>query len=460
MHLFDVNACAQRGPMSAAAQPADAESQPAGPPRLVWRWLRRGAHFAIALAVLMAGAYVADRSNMRFDLSSTGHNSVHPISASLLEDFAGPLTLSLMAHPTSPLAEHAQTLARRHQSAKQDFQLELIDPKTELERARHLGLTRNAEALLAFNDKTARVKRLSDQGIANALIQLGRTSSKRIRSLVGHGERSLVGKRNDDLGLLGQALSERGFDVGALDLSVTGDVPSDLALLVLSAGSTAFLPAERNAITNFMDSGGNILVLSEPGQRGRNLDFLTHTLGLLVNDISVIASTDAERRDQKIPENFLMLNHYPKHPLLEAFELVTLFPHIAQVTATEKAGWQHQVLLAAGFQPNRPANADEPNGTGVGFISTRGAQRAGVVGDGDFVSNSYLGNGGNLELSVRLIEWLAEEETLNIPPRLVPDPRLLVSQRELQLIAIAAIAVIPLLLVVVGTGRWLVRQRR
>ena len=42
-----------------------------------------------------------------------------------------------------------------------------------------------------------------------------------------------------------------------------------------------------------------------------------------------------------------------------------------------------------------------------------------IVGDGDFLSNAYLGNAGNLELGLRLLRWLSREDRmLKIPPRL------------------------------------------
>jgi len=45
-----------------------------------------------------------------------------------------------------------------------------------------------------------------------------------------------------------------------------------------------------------------------------------------------------------------------------------------------------------------------------------------IVGDGDFLSNTFVRNAGNLEFGRRVIEWLAEDDALvdiHVPP--VPD---------------------------------------
>ena len=49
-------------------------------------------------------------------------------------------------------------------------------------------------------------------------------------------------------------------------------------------------------------------------------------------------------------------------------------------------------------------------------------QRVVVVGNGSFLANTFLGNGGNLDLGVNMINWLAGDDALiAIQPR--PSPR-------------------------------------
>ena len=83
-----------------------------------------------------------------------------------------------------------------------------------------------------------------------------------------------------------------------------------------------------------------------------------------------------------------------------------------------------------------------------------------VIGNGDFLSNSYLGNGGNRALGERIFDWLlGDDELINMPPRGAPDRVLTVSQGELDVLSITFIVIVPFLLLLIG-GLIAWRRRR
>jgi LPXTG-motif cell wall-anchored protein len=82
-----------------------------------------------------------------------------------------------------------------------------------------------------------------------------------------------------------------------------------------------------------------------------------------------------------------------------------------------------------------------------------------VIGDGDFLSNTYLGNGGNRALGERIFDWLLGDDALvNLPPRGAPDRFLRLSQGQLNAVSLGFLAVLPLLLLAIGG--WIVWRRR
>jgi ABC-type uncharacterized transport system involved in gliding motility auxiliary subunit len=88
-------------------------------------------------------------------------------------------------------------------------------------------------------------------------------------------------------------------------------------------------------------------------------------------------------------------------------------------------------------------------------------QRIAVVGDADFLSNNYLGNGANLELGLNLLNWLSHDDNLiSINPRSAPDTRLELSQTQQLIIAVVFLIILPLLLVGLGLRIWLKRRSR
>jgi ABC-type uncharacterized transport system involved in gliding motility auxiliary subunit len=83
------------------------------------------------------------------------------------------------------------------------------------------------------------------------------------------------------------------------------------------------------------------------------------------------------------------------------------------------------------------------------------------MGDADFISNQYLGNGGNLEIGVNLINWLSHDDRLiAINPRPAPDTQLELSQPELTVIAAFFLILLPLGLLGSGLRIWLKRRKR
>ena len=84
-----------------------------------------------------------------------------------------------------------------------------------------------------------------------------------------------------------------------------------------------------------------------------------------------------------------------------------------------------------------------------------------VVGDGDFLSNSFLGNGGNLELGVNMIQWLSRGDALiNIPARVAPDRKLQLSPVASGAIAIGFLFLLPAVLIGIGAWVWFKRRSR
>ncbi len=86
-------------------------------------------------------------------------------------------------------------------------------------------------------------------------------------------------------------------------------------------------------------------------------------------------------------------------------------------------------------------------------------QRVVLIGDGDFLSNTFLGNGGNRALGERIFDWLLGDDALvNLPPRGAPDRVLRISQAQLSGVTLGFLVVLPLLLL--GIGGWISWRRR
>ena len=87
-------------------------------------------------------------------------------------------------------------------------------------------------------------------------------------------------------------------------------------------------------------------------------------------------------------------------------------------------------------------------------------QRVVVTGTGHFLSNTYLGNGGNLALGLNMVNWLAGADNLvTVQPRPAADATLDIDQTTLYLIAFSFLLVLPGTFVVTGIVVWWRRRR-
>jgi ABC-type uncharacterized transport system involved in gliding motility auxiliary subunit len=82
-------------------------------------------------------------------------------------------------------------------------------------------------------------------------------------------------------------------------------------------------------------------------------------------------------------------------------------------------------------------------------------QRIVVIGSGHFLANTYLGNGGNLDLGVNIVNWLTGDDRLiAIQPRSAPDVSLSLSKGWLAGLVIMFLIVLPLAFLAAGAWIW------
>jgi len=83
-----------------------------------------------------------------------------------------------------------------------------------------------------------------------------------------------------------------------------------------------------------------------------------------------------------------------------------------------------------------------------------------VIGDGDFLSNAFLGNGGNREFGQRVFDWLLGDDALiDLPDKGAPDRQLELTQTQLGVIGLAFLLVLPIVLSLAGAVIWWRRKR-
>jgi hypothetical protein len=87
-------------------------------------------------------------------------------------------------------------------------------------------------------------------------------------------------------------------------------------------------------------------------------------------------------------------------------------------------------------------------------------QRVAVVGGGAFLSNAYIGLGGNLDFGINLVEWLKGDDYLiAIQPKATVDAALNLTKTAAAAISFGFLFGLPLTLFAVGGLIWWRRRK-
>jgi ABC-type uncharacterized transport system involved in gliding motility auxiliary subunit len=329
------------------------------------------------------------------------------------------------------------------------------------------------ELRLEYQGRAENLKIISEEALSNTIQHLMQAGERWIGVVEGHGERSTDGRANHDLGGFGDELNRKGYKLRNLNLSSTIEIPHNLSLLIIASPQVNFLEQEADKVISYIQSGGNLLWLLEP-ETDKGLGKLKRELGLKVLPGTIVDANAASYR-LKNPAMALVTN-YPRHQATANFKLVTVYPHSAALIAVGETGWESTPLLSTlagswnevdpikGEVSRNQEQGEIAGPLNIGIAFTRKLEQTSqivmVVGDGDFLSNTYLGNGGNLDLGVNLIRWLSSDiKLLDIPAKTAPDLRLDLSKTASTIIGLGFLLVLPLLFLSTGVIIWLRRRR-
>ena len=223
------------------------------------------------------------------------------------------------------------------------MRIRFVDPELHPDQARAAGVELAGELVLEYRDRRESLRTLSEGHISNALQRLIGRPERWIGTLTGHGERSLSGKANHDLGDFGTALEQRGYRIQPLDLAETAAIPDNLGLLVLAGPRVDLLPGEVQRLRNYLAAGGNLLWLLDPdGLFG--LEALAGDLGIEPLPGHIV---DANVRELGVDDpSVALVSRYPDHAATRGFELMSLFPMAAALESTSTGAWRATPLLS------------------------------------------------------------------------------------------------------------------
>ena len=350
-------------------------------------------------------AWLSSQHRYQWDWSAGARNSLSISSQRLLERLKHPVNITAYASDKEILRRRIRETLDRYRRYKSDLTVRFVDPESVPDEVRRLGIDTDGELRIEYDTRVEHVSEHTEQAITNALNRVARSGDRWIAFVTGHGERDLLGQANHDLGAFGESLEQRGFRVQPITLTEVHEIPVNTALLVIASPSVAMLEEETKQIQAFVRHSGNLLWLSEPGSL-HGLEALAESLSLRFGPGQIIdPSTPLFGVAQA---TFPIVSRYSSHAVTAEFDLITLYPEAVALTVKPNDTWRSCKIITtsekAWSETKLPlteavfdAASDQPGPLTLGVAlqpadaDSLPSQRIVVIGDGDFLSNAYLG---------------------------------------------------------------------
>jgi ABC-type uncharacterized transport system involved in gliding motility auxiliary subunit len=449
----------------------------------------------VVLSILVAINYLSSRQNKRWDLTASQAFSLSDQTRQVLGQLTSPVKILVFAR--EPEFERFRDRLREYEYQSRQVTVEYVDADRRPALVKQYGVQAYGTVVFDYMGRIERITSDTEQDLTNGLIKVTTGQQKKVYFIQGHGERDSAGADRTGYSNVVTALGGDNFTIEKLVLAQQGTVPADASVIVIASPTLDFFPGEIDAIKAYLDKGGKLLALidppDKPGVRLPNLFALLRDWGFdLGNDIVVDASGLGRLigTDASVP----LAANYPVHAITDRFNVLTAYPlsrSVAPVTGGVN-GRSPQAFIET--SPNSWAETDitkltadgqveleENRGDRKGPISIGAAVSAAatatpeakpgveaaakpetrvvVVGDADFASNAGLGIGGNSDMFLNIVNWLAQQENLiSIRARPEDDRRITLNADQQQRINWFTLLFLPGLILGAAAYTWWTRR--
>ncbi|WP_036483342.1 Gldg family protein [Myxosarcina sp. GI1] len=424
------------------------------------------------LVILGLINFLGVRHAARWDLTENQIFTLSTQSQAIAKNIEQPLKVWVFERNPNPELENLLENYRRYSS---NFQYEFVDPDIEIAVAREFGVTSPGEIYLEYNDKrqqitlqsTALGENLTETQLTNAIANIKRDRNYTIYFLQGHGESSLEAAQ----GGLSQAvgsLENKGYTVETFNLAASGSIPDNADVVVIAGATRTLLAGEVEALQQYIDNGGNLLLMLSPDTE-TGFGSLLNNWGIEIDDRLIIDGSGAGNVLGLGPA-VLIINSYGNHPITNSFgNGISIFPESLPLEIQEREAIDTTPLIVSGdntwgesdlageitFDPE----SDLRGPLNVAIASSKQqpqSSRLVVFGSSTFATNGWFEQQLNGDIFLNSVDWLiGENETvLAVRPREQTNRRINLTPLQAGLISWMALIIMPLLGLVIGVILW------
>ncbi|MFM6281272.1 MAG: GldG family protein, partial [Dolichospermum sp.] len=291
-----------------------------------------------------------------------------------------------------------------------------------------------------------------------------------------------------------QGLTDKNFTIATLNLPERPQVPDDADIVIVAGPQKELLTGEVTALQNYLNRGGNLLLMIDPNTNPK-IDTLLKEWGVRLDNRLVIDNSGASLQ---LGPATILVTEYGQHPITQDFaNNISVYPLTRPLEIDPVPDVESMVLLKTKPYPNSWAESDQKNEKlefnedkdlkgplTLGVALTRKLlnsptaipspipttqnsptprfkeSRLVVFGNSNFATDSLFEQQLNGDVFLNTVSWLSqqEEKLMSIRPKEPKNRRIIISNLEANLLTISAVVLLPLLGLLTGFIIWWKRR--
>ncbi|NLG79990.1 MAG: GldG family protein [Firmicutes bacterium] len=475
---------------------------------------------AVVAIVLMVNFIVA-RHPAKLDLTQNKMYTLSEETRQVLRKIDRDIKITAFFPEGDAMGEMVKDLLKEYTRLSPKISVSFVDPDKNPSLAKQYEITAYGTSVVESGSESRKVMQYDlveysgesqmpgfagEQAFTRAIIGVLQEEKKSVYFLVGHDERDLV----QDYWQARSFLEGEGYTTKTVNLATEGKVPQDAALLVIAGPQKDLAPKEVEAVQDYVNRGGSVMLLAEPlRQKGQlsNLKAMVARWGVGMHDDVVIDPASHYFLDAGSPIPGVRYHDITMKLVTE--KLGCVLPRsrsLYEVKDTRDSGvtltalletsgesWGETDLTAKrvsfdakadikgplvlayaverALEPKveaKEATKTQAGSAGDGAKEKAGATGAGsagsrarmlVVGNASFLDNDVVTFQGNIDFFMNSVGWLVgKEESITIRAKSPSFSQVYLTGQQASLVFYSTVVGLPLLFVLVGGGIWLRRR--
>jgi len=269
-----------------------------------------------------------------------------------------------------------------------------------------------------------------ESAVTSTLMHVTRNKERVIYFLTGHGEGSLSDEEpHSGYSKLRGSIADETYHEKTLSLGSSGGVPADADVVVILGPKGPFIPEDIAALDAYVQRGGSLFVLFDVHSSPSLIPFLEK---YNVHLIDAVAVDPAKRLYAGEVITYRVSATAKIHPMLLSVNAPPIFSlaRVVEVREDPAKGVIARPILAtsgngfatafsnigkdgtATYVAERDISGPVPIAGEVAIKNGEKMGRIAVFGDADMLNNGLLDQGGNRDLFVNAINWLADDQDI------------------------------------------------